>query len=159
MGLSHRASLYFSTSKISLFLSLPLSLVHLSICTVTTHILSVKLACCCDTGASIYLSICKCRSTLTHTHSEKLPFCVCVCVRYMYCCACLCLAWLCLHRWWYLVIISVCISSSILQPFWVGQVPPTTALHRFCSSRKLRQTHTAPLGEFKLLSAYFPALI
>lgn len=79
MGLSHRASLYFSTSKISLFLSLPLSLVHLSICTVTTHILSVKLACCCDTGASIYLSICKCRSTLTHTHSEKLPFCVCVC--------------------------------------------------------------------------------
>lgn len=80
MGLSHRASLYFSTSKISLFLSLPLSLVHLSICTVTTHILSVKLACCCDTGASIYLSICKCRSTLTHTHSEKLPFCVCVCV-------------------------------------------------------------------------------
>lgn len=79
MGLSHRASLYFSTSKISLFLSLPLSLVHLSICTVTTHILSVKLACCCDTGASIYLSICKCRSTLTHTHCEKLPFCVCVC--------------------------------------------------------------------------------
>lgn len=79
MGLSHRASLYFFTSKISLFLSLPLSLVHLSICTVTTHILSVKLACCCDTGASIYLSICKCRSTLTHTHSEKLPFCVCVC--------------------------------------------------------------------------------
>lgn len=79
MGLSHRASLYFSTSKISLFLSLPLALVHLSICTVTTHILSVKLACCCDTGASIYLSICKCRSTLTHTHSEKLPFCVCVC--------------------------------------------------------------------------------
>lgn len=86
MGLSHRASLYFSTSKISLFLSLPLSLVHLSICTVTTHILSVKLACCCDTGASIYLSICKCRSTLTHTHSEKLPFCVCVCTIHVLLC-------------------------------------------------------------------------
>lgn len=77
MGLSHRASLYFSTSKISLFLSLPLSLVHLSICTVTTHILSVKLACCCDTGASIYLSICKCRSTLTHTQWETALLCVC----------------------------------------------------------------------------------
>lgn len=82
--------------------------------------------------------------------------------------ACLCLAPLCLPRWWYLVIISACISSSILQPFWVSQVPSSQCHPPRChidytppgNTRPHGQDHIskAPQNSFELLSAHFHAL-